>query len=150
MWGALLFTSGSRVHRVRAARRARARQLTEPGDGGTDSAPDWSPDGRSVVFGRYPYLGNGWEIHILRLGAQASERLTAGRDPTWSRRSVIAFVRDEGTAGAVYTIGADGSGLRRIASGHSPDWSPDGERIVFVTARNHIATIGAEGGACSS
>ena len=61
----------------------------------SDRAPDWSPDGRKIVFQR-------------------------GK----------AFV-------SVYSIGSDGSGLRRLTKGSrpfdtGPSWSPDGTRIVFA------------------
>jgi len=35
--------------------------------------------------------------------------------------------------GAFYTINADGSGLKRIASGIDPTWSPDGQQIAYVS-----------------
>lgn len=135
----MLFTvSGREIYRVRAARRARAQQLA------SGTGADWSPDGRSVVLTQYPQTGDA-EIHILRPGASASQPITTGSDPTWSRKGVIAFVKSEATRSSVYTVRADGSALRRIVTGDRPDWSPDGERIVFVTARGHIATIGADG-----
>jgi Tol biopolymer transport system component len=55
----------------------------------------------------------------------------AGR-PDWSpdgRR--IAFSR----RGRLLTIGSDGRGLRRLATGEqigAPAWSPDGRHLVFV------------------
>jgi len=33
----------------------------------------------------------------------------------------------------VYVVNADGSGLRRLAPGGQPVWSPDGRRIAYVT-----------------
>ena len=40
----------------------------------------------------------------------------------------------------VYVMNADGSGqrnlTRNLASGHSPVWSPDGRKIVFVSNRD--------------
>lgn len=42
---------------------------------------------------------------------------------------------------AIYTVNADGSGLRRVTpfslnAGDGPDWSPDGKRILFRSPEN--------------
>ena len=42
---------------------------------------------------------------------------------------------------AIYTVKADGSGLRRLtpfslAAGDGPDWSPDGSKILFRSPEN--------------
>ncbi|MGD8359494.1 MAG: DPP IV N-terminal domain-containing protein, partial [Lysobacterales bacterium] len=61
-----------------------ARQLT---DGpGYDYQPDWSPDGRYILFARY--LDDAVEIYRLELESGSSEQLTSGGDvnlePRWS------------------------------------------------------------------
>jgi dipeptidyl aminopeptidase/acylaminoacyl peptidase len=47
----------------------------------------------------------------------------------------IAFAGDTGSGAEIYTMNADGTGLRRLTHLHgfasTPDWSPDGTRIVF-------------------
>jgi Tol biopolymer transport system component len=70
-------------------------------------------------------------------------RLTRGyRDavPQWSPDgSRIAFERADG---AIYIINADGSHLRRVASGNHPTWSPDGRRLAFTRGSQATFTGG--------
>jgi TolB protein len=74
--------------------------------------PRWSPDGKQIVYSS---------------GAQ---------EPGCAGNPVV------GGCPALWIVNADGSGAHQIASGESPDWSPDGKRIVF----EDIA--GDTGGAC--
>jgi Tol biopolymer transport system component len=50
----------------------------------------------------------------------------------------IAFAGDTGSGAEIYTMKADGTDLRRLTHLHgfasTPDWSPDGTRIVFYLA----------------
>ena len=120
---------------------------TRPGAAATVSAADasqaaWSPDGKQIAFTstrtgtRQIYLVDLDGTHLVELthdGENAS--------PAWSpdgRR--LAFARRspgeaESGGAAIFTIGADGTGLVRVAGGPagaaSPSWSPDGQRVVF-------------------
>jgi hypothetical protein len=49
-------------------------------------------------------------------------------EPTWSARDVIAYVR----SGNIYVARFGGGHRRSVTSGVSPDWSPDGRRLLFV------------------
>jgi Tol biopolymer transport system component len=49
-------------------------------------------------------------------------------EPTWSVRDVIAYVR----SGNIYVARPGGGHRRFVTSGVSPDWSPDGRRLLLV------------------
>jgi Tol biopolymer transport system component len=57
------------------------------------------------------------------------------------------FVFQVATGGDIYTVNADGSGLRRLTYGMDPDWSPDGSQVTFSrwTEPGGIYTINADG-----
>jgi Tol biopolymer transport system component len=94
----------------------------------------WSPDGRRLVYSDHANL------IVLDFESGQSIPLTTFHDPAltndpkWSPDgSTIAFALipagpDSGWAGCgVWTVGADGSAPREIASGYvDPDWHPEG------------------------
>jgi Tol biopolymer transport system component len=148
------------IYAGRGARPRRWRRLTRPGQR-LDVNPDWSRDGR-IVFERMgldPEDRARSSIRVYR--RDRSARLTAGRDPAWSIRGEIAFVRPEGRIGpgcslygfssgecgsyGIYVIRSTGVGLRRVAAGLDPDWSPNGKWIVFSTAAGDLARIRPSG-----
>ena len=61
----------------------------------------------------------------------------------------MAFVGYDSDGRAIYTVGADGRGLRRITdTASAPSWSPDGSRIAFAKSdgeRVGLYTIKADG-----
>ena len=96
-------------------------------------SPDWSADGRHVVFvsskdgdpGLYAVQADGGE-RSGRIG-----RHIAG-DPAWSPDGkMLAFVAGK----SLFVAKADGTGARRITGAlveiYGPHWSPDSERIVY-------------------
>jgi len=140
-----------------------AVQLT---DGpGYDYQPDWSPDGRSVVYASYQ--GSALELWLLDLASGAKRELTSGGavnleprfSPDGSRIAYVStasqkhfhiFVMPVAPAAgaAVRLTGEQKSPLRRYyysAFDHeiSPVWSRDGRSIIFVSNRNHIHGTGA-------
>jgi Tol biopolymer transport system component len=81
---------------------------------------------------------------------------TASRDSVWTTNKIptmvavnekIAFVhRDENTLSEnIYVVNVDGSGLRPLTTEKNntinPDWSPDGEHIVFSALTNGVNQI---------
>ena len=98
--------------------------FTKGADGvlGDDGMPDFSPDGRRIVF--TSNRDRQAEIYVMNRDGSGQRRLThrSGDDfmPRFSRDgSLIAFTSLPGT---VMVMNADGSGLRRVAAGTDPDW----------------------------
>jgi TolB protein len=85
-----------------------------------DAWPAFSPDGATIA-----YTNNG-ELWTMRADGSHKRRLhaTVGVDnwgPSWSPDGrTIAFVALQRNSKWVYTIRADGSGLRRVGKGESP------------------------------
>ncbi len=113
---------------------------------GPVSGPDWSPDGRKLVFERF-----GW-IHTIDADGTDERRIAQGRSPAWSpggRR--IAFVSDRAGNDDIYAVRATGGGVKQLSSGlgneNDPAWSPNGRRIAYVTDETGAAEIGLLDGA---
>jgi Tol biopolymer transport system component len=131
-----------------------ARRLTFT-EGVVDFQPSWSPDGQRIVVARGPgttppdgQLTAPTDLWIIDLASGRNHQLTNSPE-TWEgfadwspdgRR--IAFEGDPSEPGNsdVYTIRADGGGLRRLTSqpGFDGDahYSPDGRTVVFDSDRN--------------
>jgi Tol biopolymer transport system component len=132
---ALVAGDGAALHVADADGRNRALLAFGP-----TSSPDWSPDGRSLVFERF-----GW-LHRIDADGTDERRLTRGRSPAWSpggRR--IAFVSDRGGSDDIFAIRAAGGGLAQLTSGvgaeTDPAWSPNGRKLAYVTDETGAAEV---------
>jgi Tol biopolymer transport system component len=110
----------------------------------------WSPDGRRIAYlegspGRGTPLSAFNPLSVVNADGTSKRRLTGPLMvdlglPSWSPDGrTIAF-----TGGSViYTVHADGTGLRKLTHGpgHNlePRWSPDGRRILFLSVRDDLA-----------
>ena len=128
---------------VVGANGADLRRLThdDPSLRSRDHAPVWSPDGSRIAY--TTYHGGERDSEIAVVGSLGTNQLLLTdnsheeANPVWSPDSSrIAFDSDRGGGSAVYVMMADGSDVRRLATGRNPDWSPDGSRIVFERERD--------------
>lgn len=87
-------------------------------------------------------------ISVIRHPDGKARDLTSGHEdshPDWSPDGTrIAFDRQFARATWIYSIGADGGGLRRLEEGEQPAWSPDGRRIAFTDGRD-VLVMRADG-----
>lgn len=104
--------------------------------------PAISPDGRAIVFQAY---GDLWTVSSAGGTATPLTR-DAGWDgmPVWSRDGgKIAFASDRNGDLDIYVMMADGTALQRLthhdANDYPSDFSPDGSRVLFASARAQSA-----------
>lgn len=102
------------------------------------SDPDWSPDGKYIVFSAI--VDDNWDLYRIDADGKNLLRLTydeAGdTQPDWSpdsSRIVFWSMRDRQTSGNLYLINPDGSGVREIdfrMMVWRPEWWPNGKLIL--------------------
>ena len=140
-----------------------AAQLTD--GAGYDYQPDWSPDGKSVVY--VSYQKDAMELWLLDLASRKASQLTEGGavnlEPRWSpdgKKLVwvstqynkrfhvfIGEVRDGKLANVVRLTGETRSSLPRYYYSAydmeiNPTWTRDGKEILFVSNKGHIYGTG--------
>jgi Tol biopolymer transport system component len=93
------------------------RQITKPPDYSIDSFPDWSPDGKQVVFHR-EFTDKPYEIHVVNADGSDEHQVDQGGSP----------------------IGpAD-----QLSEASEPAWSPDGNTLAFSWAYGKLSQLRGE------
>ncbi|HEX6652860.1 MAG TPA: hypothetical protein VF072_08965 [Thermoleophilaceae bacterium] len=140
------------------------RRLTTADDHG----PTWSPSGRRVAYARLhceesvvdyaPPVCSSQGIYAIGVDGRDEQVLAGdGLEPAWSSTGELAFVRSTrpywlgGTSpgeGGIHVVGEDGIPRQIVPRGSSPDWSPQGDRLVFRRRTGHhwaLFVVGADG-----
>jgi len=155
------------VDELRAHRQA-PRNITKSPDW-IDDDPDWSPDGRKIVFTRHSVTDDQInsvtaEIFVVNVDGTGLTRLTDNKEeergPSWSPDGArIVYSCRKGTGAHPFEIcvmNADGSQQTRLTDNDvgdlTPTFSPDGKKILFnrggvVPRTQQLWTMNADGSA---
>lgn len=154
-WLAFMGMSGDDNVDIYAARPDGSEMVRLTDSPGEDLFPVWSPDGSQLAF-TSRRGGDYLNLYLMSISAgpiegggtlaQVTELDTNVQDVRWSPDGEsFTFTGREAGNLDVYTIGVDGTGLRRLmytnGEDKSPVWSPTGNQIAYTSVRSSNPTI---------
>lgn len=118
---------------------------------GISASPSLARDGKKLAFLHSPHDDGRYDIWVSSTTVPNAEQVTSTRnvsDVAWSPKGDrLAYIQnwsEETLEGQLSMIDADGDDARTLVDGDSPDWSPDGKKLVYVHDGS-IWTIDADG-----
>ena len=130
------------------------RDIASSVDGREFSPLVWSPDSRRIAFALITTRESNWVLYAV--GSDGSGLTKLGRTtslPGWSADgNRLAFLQQDGRKTTLYTVAADGTGLKKVhelGDGFTGEdsnvtnnlaWSPDGTKIL-LSGKNMIGVV---------
>jgi TolB protein len=153
--------------RLNGSRRHALTPYVElPGNERVDFGPAVAPNGKRIAFTRFAGGGFQARLFVMRTNGSHAHPVTPPRlegfAPDWAPGGgrLLFSSNASRTGSSLFNIRPDGNGLRRVTPSRDPfndslgAYSPQGNRIVFVSDRNYpdtccldLFTVGPQGGA---